>query len=93
MAKKQRLQSPQGMHDILPEDQKYFEKLYGTAGSIAAFYGFEKIETPILEFTELYEKGTGLNTDIVEKQMFSLKAEAHCIFVPAPPSSLTKEAN
>ena len=73
MVKKQRLQSPQGMHDILPEDQKYFEKLYGIAENIASFYGFEKIETPILEFTDLYEKGTGLNTDIVEKQMFSLK--------------------
>ncbi|MBU4350723.1 histidine--tRNA ligase [Candidatus Parcubacteria bacterium] len=75
MGKKQRLQSPSGMHDILPEDQKYFDKLYNVAENLATFYGFEKIETPIMEFTELYEKGTGLGTDIVEKQMFSLRTK------------------
>lgn len=63
------------MHDILPEDQKYFDKLYSLAGGLATFYGFEKIETPMMEFTELYEKGTGLGTDIVEKQMFSLRTK------------------
>lgn len=63
------------MHDILPEDQKYFQKIYHLASDLTSFYGFDKIETPILEFTELYEKGTGLNTDIVEKQMFSLKTK------------------
>jgi len=75
MGKKQRLQSPSGMHDVLPEDQKYFDKLYNIAENLASFYGFEKIETPVMEFSELYEKGTGLNTDIVEKQMFSLKTK------------------
>ncbi len=75
MGKKQRLQSPPGMHDILPEDQKYFDKLYSVAENLATFYGFEKIETPIMEFTELYEKGTGLGTDIVQKQMFSLRTK------------------
>ncbi|MDP3093164.1 MAG: histidine--tRNA ligase [bacterium] len=73
MAKRQKFQSPQGMHDILPEDQRYFQKVYSLAENLAAFYGFDKIDTPIIEFLELYEKGTGLTTEIVEKQMFSLK--------------------
>lgn len=63
------------MHDILPEDQNYFQKVYRTTESLVDFYGFEKIDTPVLEFVELYEKGTGLTTDIVEKQMFSLKTK------------------
>lgn len=63
------------MHDILPEDQKYFQKLYNIAENLAGFYGFEKIDTPIVEFAELYERGTGLTTDIVEKQMFTLKTK------------------
>ena len=75
MARKQKFQSPQGMHDILPEDQKYFQKLYSITENLAEFYGFEKIDTPIVEFAELYERGTGLTTDIVEKQMFTLKTK------------------
>jgi len=75
MSKKNRFQSPPGMHDILPEDQRYFQKIYHMASELTSFYGFEKIEPPILEFAELYEKGTGLGTDIVEKQMFLLRTK------------------
>lgn len=61
------------MHDILPEDEKYFRKIVEVAESILHFYGFGKIDTPILEQTDLFAKGTGQSTDIVQKQMFSLK--------------------
>ena len=63
------------MHDVLPEDQKYFQKIYDVVSDIAGFYGFQKIETPILEQTELFSKGTGLATDIVQKQMFTLRTK------------------
>lgn len=63
------------MRDILPEDQRYFQKVFGVAENIASFYGFKKIDTPILEDTELYSKGTGLTTDIVQKQMFTLRTK------------------
>ncbi len=62
------------MHDVLPEDQVYFKKLYHLAESLAEFYGFGRLETPILEFAELFEKGTGQTTEIVEKQMFQLRS-------------------
>lgn len=68
-----RFQSPTGMRDILAEDQKYFQKIYDTVKELAAFYNFQKIETPILEQTELFTRGIGLATDIVQKEMFSLK--------------------
>ncbi|MFA6376598.1 MAG: histidine--tRNA ligase [Candidatus Paceibacterota bacterium] len=70
---KPKFQSVTGMHDILPEDQKYYEKVYETAKEIAGFYNFSRIETPILEDGELFVKGTGATTDIVQKQMYSLK--------------------
>jgi len=63
------------MHDILPEDQKYFQKIYSLIESIAEFYGFGKIDTPILEKLELFSRGIGMSTDIVEKQMFILKTK------------------
>ncbi|PIS39417.1 MAG: histidine--tRNA ligase [Candidatus Nealsonbacteria bacterium CG08_land_8_20_14_0_20_38_20] len=71
--KKPKLQSPTGMHDILPEDWKYFQKIYNVCEDLANFYEFAKIETPILEDAELFSRGIGLATDIVEKQMFSFK--------------------
>ena len=73
--KKPKFQSPTGMHDILAEDQKYFQKIYDVVEEIANFYGFQKMETPILEETELFSRGIGLATDIVQKEMFSLKTK------------------
>jgi len=63
------------MHDILPEDQKYFQKIYKVVEDMADFYDFQKIDTPILEETELFSRGIGLATDIVGKEMYSLKTK------------------
>ncbi|MDI6591705.1 MAG: histidine--tRNA ligase [Patescibacteria group bacterium] len=75
MVKKPKFQSPTGMHDILPEEQKYFQRIYKVSENIANFYGFKKIDTPILEETELFLKGIGIATDIVGKQMFTLRTK------------------
>ncbi len=73
--KKPKFQTPTGMHDILPEEQKYFKKIYNICENAADFYGFQKIETPILEATELFSKGIGLATDIVGKEMYNLRTK------------------
>ncbi len=75
MAKKPKFQAPTGMHDILPEEQKYFQKIHNVCEDIANFYGFQKIETPILEEAELFSRGLGLATDVVQKQMFSFRTK------------------
>ncbi len=75
MANKNKFQSVTGMHDILPEDQKYYKKIYDVVSNIAEFYGFGKIDTPIVEETELFTKGIGLATDVVKKEMYSLKTK------------------
>lgn len=68
-------QAPKGMHDVLPPEQPYWEKIESVAAGIARFYGFGKIDTPILEQAELFIRGTGESTDIVEKEMFTLKTK------------------
>ena len=68
-------QSPQGMHDVLFGEQAYFKKIYNAVENIADFYGFKLIETPILEEAALFEKGTGSNTDIVQKQMYTFRTK------------------
>jgi len=66
-------QTPKGMHDILPGEQPWWEKLRKASQETANFYNFSRIDTPILEATELFERGTGMTTDIVEKEMFTLR--------------------
>ena len=73
--KEPKFQTLSGMHDILPEDQKYFNKIYQTVSEIADFYDFEKIETPVLEIAELFSKGTGESTDVVKKEMYAFKTK------------------
>ena len=68
-------QAPRGMHDILPDDQKYWRYILKKAEALLEDYAFERIETPILEFEELYNKGTGEGTDIVEKEMYVLETK------------------
>ena len=63
------------MHDILPEDQPFYQKIYDTASDIADFYGFSKIDTPIVESAELFSQGVGMTTDIIEKQMYSFRTK------------------
>ncbi|MEA2113043.1 MAG: histidine--tRNA ligase [Patescibacteria group bacterium] len=73
--KKKSFQTVRGMRDILPEEQMYWEKIKQVVKKSAETYGFGKIETPILEDVDLFAKGTGAFTDIVEKEMFILKTK------------------
>jgi len=64
-----------GMHDVLPEDQIYFKRVNKVVESVANYYSFDKIETPILEFAEVFQKAIGDDTDIVGKEMYSFKTK------------------
>jgi histidyl-tRNA synthetase len=68
-------QSAKGMHDVLPSDEPYWEKIQSIAQSLATAYGFSKIETPVLEFAELYNKTSGEESDVVQKEMYTLKTK------------------
>jgi len=72
---KKTFQAPRGMRDILPEEQLYWEKVKQVIKNLARAYGFERLDTPILEAADLFIKGTGLATDIVEKEMYNLRTK------------------
>jgi len=72
-AKLTAIQAPKGMHDILPEDAWYWEKVEQAVKDTASFYGFDRIQTPILENVDLFIRSVGEATDIVEKEMYVLK--------------------
>jgi len=63
---------PRGMKDILPHEYKYWDMVITNIKKMADVFNFEYIETPILEYEKLFEKGTGETTDIVKKEMFTL---------------------
>src|SRR5260370_41250146 len=60
-----------GTQDILPADQPYWEAIEAAAKDQAARFGFQRIETPVYETTDLFVRGVGEGTDIVTKEMYS----------------------
>ncbi len=66
-------QAVKGMHDVLPADQAYWERVECVAKDLARAYGFARIETPVLEFAELYNKTSGEESDVVQKEMYTLR--------------------
>ncbi|MEI8215574.1 MAG: histidine--tRNA ligase [Eubacteriales bacterium] len=65
------INAPKGTKDILPSQSYKWQFVEKTFKEITARYGFKEIRTPIFEYTELFKRGVGDTTDIVEKQMYS----------------------
>jgi histidyl-tRNA synthetase len=60
-----------GTHDILPAEIGRWQFVERTARALCEQYGYVEIRTPIIEREELFSKGTGETTDIVQKEMYS----------------------
>ena len=63
--------SVKGFHDILPEESAQRARIEEISRGIFAAYGYGEIRLPILERTELFRRGIGETTDIVEKEMYT----------------------
>ncbi len=66
-------QSPRGTSDILPEEQPYRLYIEKKAADIARLYGYKRIDTPVFEDTELFLRGVGGATDIVQKEIYTFE--------------------
>ncbi|MDQ5957921.1 MAG: Histidine--tRNA ligase [Patescibacteria group bacterium] len=71
--KPEELQSPRGMRDLIGDSMLLYQGFFEKAAEIAMYYGFTPIETPILEKESLFARGVGDGTDIVDKEMYTLK--------------------
>ncbi len=67
------LQAPRGTFDVLPEDGRRRLTLLRSGTDLLSGAGYEPVETPVFEETELFARGVGEATDIVEKEMFSFE--------------------
>lgn len=66
-----KLQPVRGTHDLLPEEARRHRHIVETGLQVSERYGFGEIETPIFEFTEVFERPLGEATDVVTKEMYS----------------------
>ncbi len=65
------LNAPRGTKDILPEDSSNWQYLESICRSLFDRYNYQEIRTPIFESTDLFDRGIGEGTDIVEKEMYT----------------------
>jgi histidyl-tRNA synthetase len=70
---KTRLTAVRGMNDLLPADAPLWEAFEAQVTDWLAAYGYQQIRTPLLEHTELFVKGIGAVTDVVEHEMYSFE--------------------
>jgi len=68
-------QAVRGMHDVLPADQPYWDRIENLTKDLARSYGFARLEPPVLEFAELYHKTSGEESDVVQKEMYTLRTK------------------
>jgi histidyl-tRNA synthetase len=71
-----KLKAPRGTFDVLGEEASRRSAIEARARSILEGAGYERIETPVFEATELFARGVGASTDIVRKEMFTLEDQA-----------------
>ena len=65
--------APRGTFDIMPDDAGLWQFVEGLVRRTFERCGYREIRTPMFEHTELFERGVGSTTDIVEKEMYTFK--------------------
>ena len=65
------IQKPYGTNDILPGYTEKWQYIESVARETAALYGFGEIRFPTIEYTELFQRGVGDTTDVVQKEMYT----------------------
>ncbi len=65
------LQRPKGTRDLLPEDTNKWQYVEKKVKDVLEEYGFREIRVPVFEYTELFQRGVGETTDVVQKEMYT----------------------
>jgi len=73
--KAKQIQSVKGMHDILPEEQKYWRYIQKKSEQLLEYYGFDRVSMPVLEQAELFMRSVGENSDIIAKEIYTLRTK------------------
>ena len=72
-----KINSIRGMHDILAKQMSMYLHIINTARQVAKSYGFDQIQTPILEATEVFKRPLGPLSDVVNKEMYTFETRGN----------------
>lgn len=72
---KEPISSVKGMRDIIGDKYYQFQGFFEKAQEVAVYYGFKPIDTPIVEHEDVFTSSIGIGTDIVDKEMYTLKTK------------------
>lgn len=64
---------PRGTEDVLPQESKLWQFVENTARKVCERFGYMEIRTPVFENTELFQRGVGDTTDVVQKEMYTFE--------------------
>jgi histidyl-tRNA synthetase len=64
---------PPGTSDIFPEEINCWYRLENTAKKEFSLYGYHELRTPVFEFTEVFKRGLGDDTEVVQKEMYTFE--------------------
>lgn len=70
-------QAPKGTQDMLPQNAYRWQTIDENMRRICAEAGYREIRTPIFEHTELFQRGVGDTTDVVQKEMYTFEDKGH----------------
>jgi histidyl-tRNA synthetase len=65
-----RIDAPRGTHDVLPSEQPLWQKVTGEMERLCDLYGYRRIQTPVFEDVDLFQRTAGSGSDIVQKEMY-----------------------
>ena len=66
-------QAPKGTQDMLPKDAYRWQRIEQAVRNVCALAGYREIRTPMFEHTELFARGVGDGTDVVQKEMYTFE--------------------
>lgn len=65
------IQKPKGTKDLLPEESYKWQEVESKVKKVLESYNFKEIRVPVFEHTELFQRGVGETTDVVQKEMYT----------------------
>ncbi len=87
-----RFEAPRGTHDILPSQQPRWRQVITEFERLCALYGYQRINTPVFEDTELFARTSGEGSDIVSKEMYTFtdRSDRSLTLRPEPTAGIVR---
>jgi histidyl-tRNA synthetase len=73
MSTRGKIERPRGTHDVVPAEQPRWRLAVSEAERLCSLYGYQPIVTPVFEDTALFERTSGVGSDVVQKEMYTFE--------------------